>query len=491
MSAAWLTYDVLLVALLAVVARAVESLCRQVGWPTRWSWLAAATTAIALMLRAAFATDVPAASAALPNGILAKTTVESAAGWTLTSAFRDASTTVGASVASLVADIVRLLPSWLPGAAAALWIMSTGAALVVLALVHRRIRRARRGWPEADLHGRRVRITPDVGPAVVGVLRPEIVVPRWLLGCSGDEQRLVLEHEGEHLRGRDHLLLGAGCLVVALVPWHPAVWWMLARLRLAIELDCDARVIRRGVPVRSYGTLLIDLAGRCTGFGVGATALAEEGSHLERRLLAMNANRTGHRWLRAGLLGAAAGLALLAACEAKVPTGPQIDAMDAASAERAATGLQMFKTMHGDSLRYFIDGRAVDARTANSLTPNQIATVNISKGERTGEPSMLRITTNGEPPRPDAAITGGMSRLHATMRSDLAHDSKTIMVRTPGDSAAAPLLLIDGVRADFAAMHALDPKSIVSVNVIKGAAAAAMSSDPAAKNGIIRITTRQ
>jgi hypothetical protein len=31
----------------------------------------------------------------------------------------------------------------------------------------------------------------------------------------------------------------------------------------------------------------------------------------------------------------------------------------------------------------------------------------------------------------------------------------------------------------------------VSVNVIKGAAAAAMSSDPAAKNGIIRITTRQ
>src|SRR6478672_13011011 len=139
----------------------------------------------------------------------------------------------------------------------ALWLAGAAAALATLIFVHLRLRRARRGWPSAVLHGRRVRVAPTEGPAVVGVVRPEIVVPRWLLARDAEEQRLVLAHEEEHVRARDHLLLGAACVAVALMPWHPAAWWALTRLRLAIELDCDARVLRHGVQARSYGEMLI------------------------------------------------------------------------------------------------------------------------------------------------------------------------------------------------------------------------------------------
>jgi hypothetical protein len=53
------------------------------------------------------------------------------------------------------------------------------------------------------------------------------------------------------------------------------------------------------------------------------------------------------------------------------------------------------------------------------------------------------------------------------------------------------LLLIDGVKSDAAAMAALDRSRIESIDVIKGAPAEKLSSDPLAKNGIIRITTKK
>ena len=82
------------------------------------------------------------------------------------------------------------------------------------------------------------------------------VKARWLLRRAPDEQRIVLAHEAEHVRARDPLLLAAGCAGVALLPWHPVSWWLLARLRLAVELDCDRRVLRRGVAPRVLEKIL-------------------------------------------------------------------------------------------------------------------------------------------------------------------------------------------------------------------------------------------
>src|SRR5262249_56789106 len=98
------------------------------------------------------------------------------------------------------------------------------------------------------------------GPVVTGLVRPEIVVPRWMLQRAPSEQRVVLAHEAEHVRAGDALLLATASAAVILMPWNPALWYMLSRVRLAVELDCDARVLRGGVAAMAYGTLLIDLA---------------------------------------------------------------------------------------------------------------------------------------------------------------------------------------------------------------------------------------
>lgn len=189
---------------------------------------------------------------------------------------------------------------------------------------------------------------------------------------------------------------------------------------------------------------------------------------------------------RAGVLGAAAALALLAACEAKVPTGPEINAMDVASAQRTAAHSQMFKSLQADSVTYVVDGKQVDAKTANSLTPNQIASVDVNKISATR--ALIRIATNGQ--AADTPHVDGLARMHASMHGTGTLSSKSEM-RTASDPAHQPLILIDGVKASDAQMKALDPRSIESIEVLKGIAAEKLSADPAAKNGIIQVTTKK
>jgi hypothetical protein len=353
------------------------------------------------------------------------------------------------------------------------------------------MRRVRRAWPAAELHGRRVRIAPSVGPAVVGVVNPEIVVPQWLLRRTDEEQSVVVAHESEHLCGRDHLLLGGATLAVALVPWHPAVWWMLSRLRLAIELDCDARVLRRGVPARRYGAVLIDLAGQCSGFQVGATALADEASHLERRLLAMKPTRSNHVHLRAAVLFVCAGVSLLAACEAKVPTAAEISAMDVAGAQHSVMQAKMLDERALDRTTFYLNGAKVTAREAHAVTPNQIATIRVEKGQ--GDEPTIFITTNGQAAAPETATDrSALKRLHATMHGEGAQPTGTMKLRTPGpdNQLMSGLILVDGVRIDRAAFQRLAAKDFKTVDIIKGPEAKKLYSDPAAANGVIKITTK-
>ena len=486
MSPGIVLYVALLVALAAALGWAMESLCRQFDRPTRWAWLAASMTVVALIARAALATPSEQAVVTYSRIALPAAGKVAAAAWSPLQLVRDAIALSATRIGSAVDAVVRTVPPRATMIALALWLATSLLALVVLAFVHLRIRRARRSWVEADLFGTRVRIAPDVGPAVVGMLRPQIVMPRWLLERSVDEQQLVLAHEREHLAAHDHLLLATGSLVVALVPWHPGAWWMLARLRLAIELDCDARVLRRGVPVRTYGTLLIDLADRCTGFRVGATALADEGSHLERRLLAMKTNSRKGSMMRAGMLGSAAGLALLVACEAKVPTGPEIEAMDVASASKAVVGTRMMQKTQMDSAIFYVDGKKVDAKAANSLTPSQIAAIDVNKGS--GAQPVIRITTN---PARSRSATDSVRISGSNVELEPGRAAIHERVAVSGPSGFTGIVYIDGVRRDGAALQSLDPKAISAIEVIKGAAAEQITSDPAAKNGIIRVTTKK
>ena len=169
------------------------------------------------------------------------------------------------------------------------WIIASTLLLLRMASGWRQLRLTMRDWRNAAVDGVPVLVSEQIGPAVLGVHRGRIVLPRWALELDAPLRALVIRHEEEHCHARDPLALFAATLVCALFPWHLALWWQAARLRLAIEMDCDARVLRSHPEVERYGLLLLAIAQqRSTLAPVPAAALTEPRSLLERRISAMS-----------------------------------------------------------------------------------------------------------------------------------------------------------------------------------------------------------
>jgi len=53
---------------------------------------------------------------------------------------------------------------------------------------------------------------------------------------DADERTMMLRHEEEHLRAGDPRLVLFGALALVAVPWNAALWLMVHRMRLAIEV---------------------------------------------------------------------------------------------------------------------------------------------------------------------------------------------------------------------------------------------------------------
>jgi hypothetical protein len=103
-------------------------------------------------------------------------------------------------------------------------------------------------------------ITDVVGPATVGVVRSHVLVPRWVMALPSVQRQYVLRHEAEHRESHDGLMLFVASLALILAPWNIALWWYLRRLCLAVEMDCDKRVVGALGDARAYGELLLRVA---------------------------------------------------------------------------------------------------------------------------------------------------------------------------------------------------------------------------------------
>jgi len=118
----------------------------------------------------------------------------------------------------------------------------------------------RRQGGSASIDGVPVLVTDSIGPATVGLWDSQVLVPRWVLALSGVQRQYVLHHEDEHRRAHDAHLLLATSLVLLLMPWNLAFWWQLRRLALAVETDCDNRVVAALGDAHGYGELLLKVA---------------------------------------------------------------------------------------------------------------------------------------------------------------------------------------------------------------------------------------
>ncbi len=163
------------------------------------------------------------------------------------------------------------------------WIALSALALCWLLMSFLRLRRLAGELTAETIANRAVLVSEDVGPALLGILRTRIVLPRWVLELPPAEQEIIVAHERQHAVAFDPALVCASMCIVALQPWNVVLWMLLARLRLAVEVDCDRRVLGEGGDVSANGQLLAAIYERTSGLAPHV-AFAERGSSLERRI---------------------------------------------------------------------------------------------------------------------------------------------------------------------------------------------------------------
>lgn len=365
-----------------------------------------------------------------------------------------------------------------------LW-SGTSAAIFVLSLLgYRRIVRRVRRFPRVELAGVEVSVGSGIGPAVVGLAPSQIVVPRWLMTRPSHEQRMAIMHEVEHIRAADPWVLVVACGAATLMPWNPALWYALSRLRLAVEIDCDRRVLRRGISSVSYGTLLIDLSVLSRPLPALVPAFPGTTSHLERRLLAMTETTTRFKRVRRFAGGFIAATVLVGACETRLPTSAEVEAMDAEAVEKQVVTAGIFDATGAE---FFVDGKSVTPAAARAIPASMIASVEGQKAAR-DRSAAIHITTVPVIAADSVVVVRPIDSVVVARpaRARVSAEDQEAPART-----FSGLLIIDGVITDGGALARLDPARIESVDVIKGAAAARSYSDPRARNGVIRVKTKR
>ena len=213
-------------------------------------------------------------------------------------------------------DVAGFAPAWLAarpaapasglGAASALAMAAwVAGALLLAALLLQRQRRFE-ALVDVSSQGTTPTLPAGAGPAVLGVWRRRVVLPRdFDSAFDAEERRLMLLHEGVHLRRGDNLWnLLATTLLVA--HWfNPIAWWAWRRLRADQELACDAAVLRHESPATpaTYAGALLKVQ------GVALTpplATAWQSTHpLVERVRMLQVHRISSARHRAGLRVAA------------------------------------------------------------------------------------------------------------------------------------------------------------------------------------------
>jgi bla regulator protein BlaR1 len=318
---AWMLYAVMVSLLLSIGAFFAERASRIGRGRTRWIWITAIIASLAVP------TVIASVSVQLPNVMTPAVAQKMVA-------LRDTTTQVLSPV------------MWVSGSAAEpagwrdfdslltmLWRAASAAMLVALLVSGIVLFARKRRWRMATVSGAQVYVTEDVGPAVVGLLRPRIVVPAWVTLAQPRVQSAVIAHEQSHLDARDPQLFTLGLALLVFMPWNLPLWWQLRRLRYAIEVDCDARVLEGGIDPTHYGEILIRVGERQSAYIGAVAAMSESRSFLEERIRIMISKPV--RWGRVGV-AALAGISLALTALAAQVSPPNVHMAAAQAAEKGA-----------------------------------------------------------------------------------------------------------------------------------------------------------
>ncbi len=509
MIAAWMWYSILISAFIGLAAVACERMLRLAGRPARWAWGAAIVTSVAIPLYALWR---PAASAGVAPVALG--TSSSVIDPALLLQF-------------LNAPVASPTFSALTGTVLAAWITASLLLAAVLTTSQWRVRREMKACPVDLVDGVLVRQTRSLGPAVIGTFPSMIVLPTWVGRLEAEYQELVLAHEQEHIRAGDVKLLLGGLFAAVFVPWNLPLWWQLRRLRDAVELDCDDRVIRSGADPRVYGELLLEVARHRRAVIFPAAALSNPKSLLARRIHKMMHPNPRARTARAGIAAAVATLLVALACETPTPAAVEIDhdlgtVTTVSSVYGEADVDTRPERLSGPLPRYpatlrqagvegtvMIEFVITPKGTVDSSSVAVVQSTNpafegpakdvisrsiYSPGEVNGAPvstlvsQQIGFSIAGDASR-RVLVRQAREKLLAVKENRQAQTRGTL-VRLHTDSIQ-PLVIVDGepLEGGYEVLRRLNPDDIARIEVVKGDAAVEMWGDRAG-NGVIQIFTK-
>jgi bla regulator protein BlaR1 len=285
----WMEYAISVSLVLAIAALCAEHLARRRHAASRWYWLIAITTSLLIP------TAMSSISIKVPQVLNSPVPEKVVALRQVTSAHFSPFTWID----------VPMAPSRLETMDAVLkrgWGAASLAMFLLLFVSTISLRSKKRKWETGTVAGTPVYLSENIGPAVVGLIRPRIVVPVWLTQSSLAQQSAVISHEKSHIAAGDPQLLAISLCLIVLMPWNLPLWWQLRRLRCAIEIDCDARVLKGGHDFATYGETLIAVGERQSRYIGSVAGMSESRSFLERRLRIMTRKAVKPRLITAVFL---------------------------------------------------------------------------------------------------------------------------------------------------------------------------------------------
>jgi beta-lactamase regulating signal transducer with metallopeptidase domain len=192
------------------------------------------------------------------------------------------------------------------------WLAGVAGSLILLAIGQRRAL-ARFGEITADAKDPDLAraANPSVGPALIGVVRPRVVVPNdFETRFAADERAMILAHERTHLALGHASINGLAALLQAVSWFNPLVHVAARCARVDQELACDAAVVGRFPRARqTYAHALLKTQLAYTPLPLGCDWPVRSASLLEKRIEMLAQQKPG----RVRLLGGAAFVAALTA----------------------------------------------------------------------------------------------------------------------------------------------------------------------------------
>jgi beta-lactamase regulating signal transducer with metallopeptidase domain len=98
-------------------------------------------------------------------------------------------------------------------------------------------------------------------PVVVGIWRPQLILPEWFFSCASEEELLsTLCHELAHVRRHDFLLNLAYEILFLPISFHPAAMVIKSQIEQSRELACD-EIAAGNLPTHAaYARALMSIA---------------------------------------------------------------------------------------------------------------------------------------------------------------------------------------------------------------------------------------